>query len=189
MSGKRKGNKPTKRTDKAALKMLKMRVGSAAATSQPPTPYPTWVDYFRTNSEPPKPYKSWLEYRIFNESTLSHLPYEPTTIPYTVRRDVVRRYTPDSQTEEGGVLVEVKGRFRTRAESEKYLDVALSHPDKRLHFIFARPGVKMPGAKKRKDGTYFTMEEWAEKNGFTYQFESELYGDPEGEKSSPRTDH
>jgi len=35
-------------------------------------------------------------------------------------------------------------------------------------FIFYDPAKPMPGARKRSDGTRFSMAEWAEKNDFEW---------------------
>jgi len=37
-----------------------------------------------------------------------------------------------------------------------------------LVFIFQNPRTPMPGARRRADGTKYTMQEWAEKQGFTW---------------------
>ena len=75
----------------------------------------------------------------------------------------------------------MKGRFRDRNEAKKYVDIRDSlnrtvdfdfvHE---LVFVFQNPRTPMPFARKRADGTKFTMEEWADKNGFTFYTPSTL---------------
>jgi hypothetical protein len=96
-------------------------------------------------------------------------------IPYVQRKT----YEPDfifyDEEEELLTYIEVKGRFRDRAEAKKYVDIRDSllrtidlECAYELVFIFQNPRTAMPFARKRADGTKFTMEEWADKNGFTY---------------------
>ena len=95
--------------------------------------------------------------------------YEPTQVPYVSSHE----YTPDfiHKDEVGSkhqVLIEVKGYFRTSGEARKYIDIRDSNPDAMIIFIFTDPEKGMPGAKKRKDGTKYTMAEWADKHKFFY---------------------
>jgi len=136
-----------------------------------PDGYKTWLDFLKRNKRPPHPYKSWLEYRLFAIGALKDVPYEPEVLPYTQKIDRKRKYTPDGV--KGDVIIEVKGRFRTRDEAEKYKSVRANYPDKTLVFVFARRGVKFLGAKKRKDGSLFTLEEWCKREGFPCCFEGD----------------
>lgn len=86
-------------------------------------------------------------------------------------------YQIDFRKKIGGVtyLVETKGRFRTRAESKKYLWIRKAlQPHTELIFVFMEvPSTPdrtayMPSAKARKDGTKQTLGDWATKNGFQW---------------------
>lgn len=107
---------------------------------------------------------------MFNEGPLKGTPYEAQVIKYE-SPPKKRRYTPDGEI--GDYLIELKGRFRTSAEAQKYIDIRECNPDNELIFIFAVQGVEMPGARVRKDGTTLTQEEWAGMRGFKFTFEAE----------------
>ena len=67
------------------------------------------------------------------------------------------------------IYIEAKGRFRDRAEARKYVDINSSLGEKEeLVFVFQNPRTAMPGARRRADGTRYTMQEWAEKQGFAW---------------------
>lgn len=80
------------------------------------------------------------------------------------------KYIPDFVPKrDSKVLIECKGRFRTRAEASKYIYVRQCNPDIDIVFIFMAPGKPMPGAQRRKKcGTKQTHAEWAEKNNFKW---------------------
>lgn len=73
-------------------------------------------------------------------------------------------------------LIELKGRFRTSTEASKYKHIrsVLDSDSTEIIFVFQKPNVAMPNAKKRKDGTKQTQEEWATKNGFRYFYTNTL---------------
>jgi predicted nuclease of restriction endonuclease-like RecB superfamily len=74
-------------------------------------------------------------------------------------------YTHHSKT----WYIEAKGRFRTSEEARKYVIIAETlSPKEELVFLFQRANTPMPGSRRRKDGTRYTMEEWAEKHGFRW---------------------
>ena len=110
-------------------------------------------------------YRSKFE-KAFGEQ-FSGLAYESTSIVYWSRHT----YTPDFVTPSGRHWFELKGFFRNSGEARKYVDVS-----KQLHlpgtpvliFVFMDPDKKMPGARRRKDGTIYTMKDWADKNGFKW---------------------
>lgn len=82
---------------------------------------------------------------------------------------VTHTYEPDFVVEKDGSLfyVETKGRFRDSTEARKYLFIRDSlPPNAELVFVWGDSGTVFPFAKKRKDGTKATHEEWANKNGF-----------------------
>ena len=79
------------------------------------------------------------------------------------------KYNPDFVPRDNpNLLIEAKGRFRTRSEASKYLHVQECNPEVEIVFIFMAPNRPMPGARRRKDGTKLSHGEWAESNGFTY---------------------
>jgi hypothetical protein len=78
-------------------------------------------------------------------------------------------YLPDFvPKKEPNVLIEVKGRFRTRQEAKKYVAVRANNPTKTVVFIFMDPDKPMPGARRRKDGTRLSHGEWATLNDFEH---------------------
>ena len=111
--------------------------------------------------KPPKGYDSWFEYELHTDY-LSKCKYHPEMITYTQ----TKLYEPDFAV--GEFLIEAKGRFRDSEEARKYLDIRASLVFHELVFVFYDPTTAMPRARRRKDGTKFTMAEWADKNGFRY---------------------
>lgn len=82
---------------------------------------------------------------------------------------VPHTYEPDFVLEHEGTtyFIETKGRFRDSSEARKYLFIRENLPENsELIFIWEKPGVAFPFAKKRKNGTKATHEEWADKNKF-----------------------
>jgi hypothetical protein len=127
----------------------------------------------RTRKNIPKGFDSWLEFDLSKE--LRQCKFHTEKIPYIQRKT----YEPDfifyDEEEELLTYIEVKGRFRDRAEAKKYVDIRDSLTRNidlecayELVFVFQNPKTAMPFARKRADGTKFTMAEWADKNGFTY---------------------
>ena len=165
MYHRRKSTKGFKRvTDSVVLKTVGL------IKDPPPKPFNNWKDYLTKSKEPPKPYRSWLEFRIFL-GPLKNVDYEPYKIPYTVVEK--KNYSPDGVL--GDYLFEVKGRFRTREEMNKYIHVRNSiSEDMELIFILQSRNTSLPGAAKRKDGTRRCIEDWLQENEFRYTYESEL---------------
>lgn len=123
----------------------------------------------------PKGYDSRLEYDLHNNE-LKGWGYHPEE---RIHYAVPSTYEPDFYSEVRGkeILVEVKGRFRTRQEATKYVYIRESleeqsktegQKERKLIFLFSDANKPMPFASKRKDGTKQTHGEWADKNGFTY---------------------
>lgn len=89
--------------------------------------------------------------------------YEPLSIPYVMSH----KYNPDFvKKSHPKILIEIKGRFEDNREARKYVEFRKCNPEYVILFIFQKPENRMPSAQKRKDGTYYTMREWAEKQGF-----------------------
>ena len=110
----------------------------------------------------PKGIDSKLELDLKN-GPLAACSWKPDPIDYIIRK----KYNPDCQY--GNVIIEIKGRFRTSEEARKYVWVRKHLQEgQELVFVFSNPKCKMPNAKKRKDGTYHTHAEWADKNNFVY---------------------
>ena len=137
----------------------------------PPEPYQSWTEYLAMNRDQPKPYRSWLEFRLFADGPMKDVDYEPIKVDYEVIEH--RRYTPDGVM--GNVWFEVKGRFRTRHEMDKYIHVRRSNPLAVIVFVLHSEKVALPGAQKRKDGTRRCMEDWLEENKFAYTYESKMH--------------
>lgn len=115
----------------------------------------------RTKRNIPKGYDSWFEYDLHQK--MKQCQYHTAKVSYVQRRS----YEPDFKYK--NILIEAKGRFRTRDEARKYVDVRDSlDPIFELVFIFMNPNTAMPGARRRADGSRFTMAEWADKHGFRY---------------------
>lgn len=107
------------------------------------------------------PYKSRFEQEF--AKARPELGYETTRLEYTTQHT----YTPDFS----GFTThyELKGRFRTSAEAAKYIAVMAAHPKLKFRFVFMDADKPMPGARRRKDGTIYTMGEWADRNNFPYE--------------------
>lgn len=105
-----------------------------------------------------KGYDSYLEMEL-HRGPLKDADYHPDTIEYLVPAHYAN-YTPDFRV--GRFLIEAKGFFR-KGDPKKYKDIntALKDTNEKLVFIFENPKTKMPGARRRKDGSYLTMGEWA----------------------------
>jgi hypothetical protein len=148
----------------------------------------------------PTGYDSKLEYDL-HTNELKDWDYHPRervsyAVPSTYEPDFVTevKWNKDCQDHAGGcnactkcveggcntctktVLVEVKGRFRTRQEATKYIYVRESlreatfetGKEQELVFLFQDASKTMPFAARRKDGTKQTHGEWATKNKFTH---------------------
>jgi hypothetical protein len=137
----------------------------------PPEPYQSWTEYLAMNRDQPKPYRSWLEFRLFSDGPMKDIDYEPIKVAYEVVEN--RKYTPDGVM--GNVWFEVKGRFRTRHEMDKYIHVRRSNPLAVIVFVLHSEKVALPGAQKRKNGTRRCMEDWLEENKFAYTYESKMH--------------
>ena len=74
----------------------------------------------------------------------------------------------------GNIWFEVKGRFRTRHEMDKYVHVRKSNPMAVIIFVLHSECVALPGSQKRKDGSRRCMEDWLEENNFRYTYEKDM---------------
>lgn len=84
---------------------------------------------------------------------------------------VSHTYEPDFVIEKGSkkFLIETKGRFQDNSEARKYLFIReVLGEETELVFVWQKSGTRFPFARKRKDGTYQTQEEWANKNNFRH---------------------
>ena len=106
-------------------------------------------------------YKSHFEVEV--SSKLGDCNYEVTEMEYT-EPAVQHKYIPDfTTTAQDGHQIhwETKGRFRTKAEADKYIMVRDSNPEIDLRFIIMDRKTMMPRSKKT------TIFSWLVKNGFT----------------------
>ena len=102
--------------------------------------------------------------RDCHKGCLSNTKYHPED---RIEYFIFHRYEPDFKR--GKTLIECKGRFRDSHEARKYLYIRDYLPEGfQLVFVFQNHNTPMPRARKRKDGTKFTMGEWASKNGFKW---------------------
>ena len=116
-------------------------------------------------------YKSDLEKRL-HQGALKEYNYEPFSKGYVL----VKKYTPDFvHPSNDNVWFESKGRFRTYSECQKYVSIKETYPEVKLIFIFQNPLTKAyTQCKRRKDGTYMSLGEWADTNGFQYCSEKDI---------------
>ncbi len=124
----------------------------------------------RKTKESKLKYKSELEARV--HKVLDFCDYEPFWKEYTLHK----KYRPDFVPKNNDkIWFESKGRFKDYAECQKYIGVKNSYPDVRIVFIFQNPKAKAYAqCKRRKDGTYMSLSEWAELNKFEYTSEKDL---------------
>lgn len=121
-------------------------------------------------------YKSKLE-EEFHSRIGKSWDYEMPKIDYVIPQRK-SSYTPDFAKVIPGVGVvylETKGRFRTRAEAQKYLHIRKSlGKDEQLVFILQGKNAKMPGKEGRKSKVTGqklkkeTMEQWLTRHGFKW---------------------
>ena len=102
--------------------------------------------------------------KMLHEGPLQGCGFHPEVVPYSI----LRTYEPDFFY--GNILIEAKGRFRDRNESNKYVWIREALPTGReLVFVFMNHKTPMPGAKKRKKcGTKQSVGEWATKQNFRW---------------------
>ena len=111
-------------------------------------------------------YRSNFEKEL-HKHVMSNLEYEPWRLSYF---PVEKEYIPDFVNPTKKIIFEAKGYFRERAEASKYFPIIEAAKAKGYRFviIFQHPHNKMPGVRKRKDGTFQTMSEWATKNNIEW---------------------
>ena len=126
--------------------------------------------------------RSKFEEAVAEQLQLRGWRYESEKIKYKIPESE-HTYTPDfsrpgdcTSRDKSKTVVESKGRFRSKAEADKYIHIRDSNPNIKLVFVFQNPRVAMPGAKRRKDGTIYTMADWCERNNFDYYTLSTLFG-------------
>ena len=102
--------------------------------------------------------------KTLQEGVLSHCEFhnKEKTYEYTISH----KYHPDFiWTDANGrvFLIESKGNFETTNDASKYRHIRDHLPENtELVFCFMNGKTKMPRARKRKDGTFATVSEWAE---------------------------
>jgi hypothetical protein len=105
-----------------------------------------------------------------DKGLFSRLSYHQEKIPY-VQPATEHFYETDFSiwVKSKKLIIEAKGRFKTREEAMKYVWLKDWLPKKyQLIFYFDSVNKAMPGAQRRKDGTKYNHGEWAEKNDFEY---------------------
>lgn len=111
-------------------------------------------------------YDSLFE-KSMHETVLKDTDFHSSKIEYTVPHT----YEADFTYEKNGkiFLIETKGRFRDGAEARKYTFIKEVLPENtELIFIMEKANTVFPFAKKRKDGTKMTHEEYLDKHGIRY---------------------
>jgi len=114
-------------------------------------------------------YKSKFERRLARK--MKRCDYEPRIIPYEWKATYLPDFIPKDRPD---VIIEAKGFFRDRREVRKYIAVADSNPHLTLVFILMYPDKPMPGAKRRRDGTKYTMSDWCDHHEFLWFTEHTL---------------
>lgn len=114
-----------------------------------------------------KPYKNRFESEV--AALIPGWVYEDkkAKVDYVIHKT----YNPDFTCEEHPwLLIETKGIFLGGAqEAQKYTSFKKCHPEKVIFFIFENPNLKAYGqCRKRADGSFLTMAEWASTNGFPF---------------------
>ena len=111
------------------------------------------------------PYKNKFEHDLHKVLNLCDYEDKERVVAYETKA----KYNPDFTFKDiPWLLVEAKGRFMGGSkEAAKYVWVKRCHPTHEFVFIFSNQNNKAyPGCRRRKDGSYLTMGEWAAKNGF-----------------------
>ena len=114
-------------------------------------------------------YRSRFEERLGRK--LKKCNYEPFIVPYEYKATYLPDFVPKNDPT---VIIEAKGCFRNKQEIRKYIAVAESNPHLKLVFILMYPNKPMPGAKRRRDGTKYSMREWCENHEFDWYTEDTL---------------
>jgi hypothetical protein len=101
-----------------------------------------------------------------DSGVLKKAQYHPRRIKYVIPEREAW-YEPDWTHEDW--IIEGKGRFRP-GEPKKYFHIrdTVEKDGWKFVFVFQKPEVPMPGAKKRKNGTKLTHAEWADNHGFIW---------------------
>lgn len=107
--------------------------------------------------------KGTFEAQVISDLVSRNVPheYEPVKLSYYVERN----YIPDLRV--GTMIVELKGYFRQDSQ-RKMKAVKAQHPELDIRFVFQKASSTIQGAKKRKDGSKMTCQEWADRNGFIW---------------------
>ena len=112
-----------------------------------------------------KPYKNQFEHDL--HKVLKNCEYEDKDA--VVAYETKAKYNPDfTFKSKPWLLIEAKGRFMGGSkEAAKYVWVKRCNPQLEIVFIFTNINNKAyPGCRRRKDGSFLTMGEWASKNEF-----------------------
>jgi|TARA_B110000503_G_scaffold38093_1_gene62506 hypothetical protein len=107
--------------------------------------------------------KGTFEEQVISDLVARDIPheYEPEKLSYYVERN----YIPDLRV--GTMIVELKGYFRQDSQ-RKMKAVKAQHPELDIRFVFQKASSTIQGAKKRKDGSKMTCQQWADRNGFIW---------------------
>ena len=98
--------------------------------------------------------RSGLEDVICQELSQRNIPYayEELTLTYT-QPEKKRKYTPDIELTESGIIIEVKGRWVT-ADRQKIALVKQQYPDLDLRMVFSNSKTKISKTSKTTYGDY-----------------------------------
>lgn len=111
------------------------------------------------------PYKNEFEWKIAQDLPEADYEHKASVVNYHIDH----KYNVDfTFSDRPWLLIEAKGRFHDgQKEARKYIWVKRCNPTKEIVFIFTNVNNKAyTGVKRRKDGSFLTMGEWAAKNNF-----------------------
>jgi hypothetical protein len=112
--------------------------------------------------------------RVLDNGALRGAQYHPRRIRYVIPEREAW-YEPDWTHNDW--IIEGKGRFRNSSEVSKYFHIrdAVEKDGWKFVFVFQKPEVPMPGAKKRKNGTKMTHAEWSDRHGFIWTTSEKIW--------------
>ena len=114
-------------------------------------------------------FDSGFEELIYNSVNNAEVKYHPPNarLSYVLEKN----YEPDFVYTDGSIVtyIEAKGRFRDKMEVAKYLAVRKNLKwNEELVFALQNPRANMPQAKRRRDGSKYSISEWCTKHGFDW---------------------
>ena len=118
----------------------------------------------------PQPFSSWSEFRMTVFGALNGFPYESHVVDVWIKKRHVSDWVDINNNR---IWYQGKGAIRNADQARELI---LAAEQNCLHqvFIFTVPNINCVWSKPRKDGKIMTQEDWAEKQGFDYTYETEV---------------